>query len=271
MKNKIAIIANRDDVLFLKPFEDLLKSRKDISKVYYTDFFTPGSNKTEYAKQSFKLMSKMFIAHYMVLSVFKFILRYLPISLKYKKNASLVHLCQFYGLELIRVESVNSPMFISQMKEHSINTLLSITSQIYKTEILNIPNLKIYNFHPSLLPNNKGRFPIFWAIMKNERNGLSCHVVNEKIDDGEVINQIKLPRVSEVSEGMNNVFEHFGDFISDSIDIIDGTKEAITGGNYPSFYGATPKDLDVMNYKLNLKQTKPSIPAYFMRAITKQH
>ena len=38
-------------------------------------------------------------------------------------------------------------------------------SSLIKVDILNIPSLGVIGFHPSLLPFNRGRHPIIWALV----------------------------------------------------------------------------------------------------------
>jgi methionyl-tRNA formyltransferase len=47
----------------------------------------------------------------------------------------------------------------------------------------------IINFHPSLLPINKGSDTVSWAILNGTKHGVTAHLVNTKIDDGPIISQ----------------------------------------------------------------------------------
>ncbi len=53
---------------------------------------------------------------------------------------------------------------------------------------------KIFNIHPGELPKYKGRHPIFHSIINGEnRIGITLHEVNERIDEGAIIDIIYLP------------------------------------------------------------------------------
>ncbi|MDD5148085.1 MAG: formyltransferase family protein [Candidatus ainarchaeum sp.] len=53
-----------------------------------------------------------------------------------------------------------------------------------------IKETDIYNLHWSSLPEYKGRHPIYWAIMQNEKKlGISLHRVAAEIDLGEIISK----------------------------------------------------------------------------------
>ena len=46
------------------------------------------------------------------------------------------------------------------------------------------------NFHPSLLPHDRGPYPQVQAILRGERNwGVSCHKISEEFDAGDVLLQ----------------------------------------------------------------------------------
>ena len=47
----------------------------------------------------------------------------------------------------------------------------------------------IINTHPSLLPQHRGSYPIFWTCILRDRAGVSVHIVDEGIDTGPVIYQ----------------------------------------------------------------------------------
>ena len=53
----------------------------------------------------------------------------------------------------------------------------------------------IWNFHPVDLPQYRGRHPIVWAFLNDEKKiGLSVHSINEKIDQGFLIHKYFVKR-----------------------------------------------------------------------------
>lgn len=54
------------------------------------------------------------------------------------------------------------------------------------------------NFHGSLLPKYRGRTPHVWAIINGEKEtGITCHYMTENVDDGDIIDQIKVTILPE--------------------------------------------------------------------------
>jgi methionyl-tRNA formyltransferase len=93
------------------------------------------------------------------------------------------------------------------IKYHIISTKEELLDYINKTEfdvllsngcpfILPINKLKkakYANIHPSYLPDLKGIDPVVGSIKFSRDCGATCHLMNEKIDDGPIISRVKIP------------------------------------------------------------------------------
>ena len=69
-----------------------------------------------------------------------------------------------------------------------------IFSFYYRTlipgDILKIPPVWAFNLHGSLLPRFRGRCPVNWVLIEGEtRTGVTLHVMEEKADTGDIIDQ----------------------------------------------------------------------------------
>jgi methionyl-tRNA formyltransferase len=64
---------------------------------------------------------------------------------------------------------------------------------IIKHPLLSLPRLGFINFHPSLLPYNRGKHYNFWAIVEGTPFGVSLHFVDEGVDSGDVVSQRQIP------------------------------------------------------------------------------
>jgi len=63
---------------------------------------------------------------------------------------------------------------------------------IFPKKVLEIPKYGFINIHPSLLPKYRGSTPIQTAILNgDEYTGVSLFLVNEKIDHGKIISNLK--------------------------------------------------------------------------------
>lgn len=106
---------------------------------------------------------------------------------------------------VIPVWDVNDPRIIGRIKKYKPDLFISIFfNQIFKTDILKIPNLGVVNFHPAYLPTYRGVSPTFWVLANQEKEtGVTLHTIDDtEIDAGRIISQRKikiLPSDSETS------------------------------------------------------------------------
>ena len=71
-------------------------------------------------------------------------------------------------------------------------------SSLLKKEILDITTMGVLGFHPSLLPNNKGRHPIIWAkVLSLNKIGSTFFFMDEYADSGDILSQVEIPILFE--------------------------------------------------------------------------
>lgn len=68
---------------------------------------------------------------------------------------------------------------------------------IIKKPILSLPKIGVINFHPSLLPYNRGKHYNFWTIVEDTPFGVTIHFVDNSIDSGDVIFQKEIEKTWE--------------------------------------------------------------------------
>jgi len=89
----------------------------------------------------------------------------------------------------IKGESVNSSKFYEEIQKLKPDMIICGSwGEKFKRDILEL--LPCVNFHPALLPKNRGANPYFWTIYLNQKvTGLTIHFMNEKFDKGDIILQ----------------------------------------------------------------------------------
>ncbi len=100
----------------------------------------------------------------------------------------------------ILYEKVSKESLINKLKYINKRTLVVSANNIFifPNEIVKNENLFIINFHPALLPKHPGRNAEAWSIYEgDEESGITWHIVNEKIDDGEIIIQKRIRLTKE--------------------------------------------------------------------------
>lgn len=63
--------------------------------------------------------------------------------------------------------------------------------------IIEAPAVGIVNFHPSLLPYNRGKNYNFWTIVEDTPFGVTLHFVDEGIDSGDILFQTPIAKTWE--------------------------------------------------------------------------
>lgn len=67
-------------------------------------------------------------------------------------------------------------------------------SKLIKNKLLSVAPMGILGYHPSLLPKNRGRHPIIWAIALGlNETGSTFFFMDENADSGPILSQEKVP------------------------------------------------------------------------------
>lgn len=64
------------------------------------------------------------------------------------------------------------------------------------------PNAVLVNIHPSHLPELPGKDPVPGALMFERDSGATCHRIDEGIDTGPVVAQVRIPYTADLDAGM---------------------------------------------------------------------
>lgn len=108
-------------------------------------------------------------------------------------------------VELLRIEDCRVKSI-----ENSSATLIICAG--YKTIISKdiLKKKTIINTHPSLLPKYRGLHGLVWAMLNFEKElGFTIHLMNEKIDDGDIIEQYKITYNGETSKEIMDKFDRY--------------------------------------------------------------
>lgn len=69
------------------------------------------------------------------------------------------------------------------------------------SDVLALPALGCLNAHPSLLPDNRGPDPLFWAFQRGDTaTGATIHLMDEGFDSGPIVAQQRIPITLGMSE-----------------------------------------------------------------------
>lgn len=102
---------------------------------------------------------------------------------------------QLKKIDTIYSKNINSQKTLDWFKKKKPDLIFCFGwSEILKKKIINISKYGVIGFHPTNLPENRGRHPIIWSIALGLRSTASTYfkITNEKVDTGPIISQKKI-------------------------------------------------------------------------------
>lgn len=112
-----------------------------------------------------------------------------------RKWLTIKEIIKKYGIPFHETKDVNSPETVDVIKKWKPDLVVSLYfTQILKKEVIEIAKKATLNMHPGILPKYRGLWADFWKLYNREKKaGVTIHHINEKIDQGDIIAQIKYP------------------------------------------------------------------------------
>lgn len=86
---------------------------------------------------------------------------------------------------------------IDQLEGLSYDVLIS-NGCPFILPVADLPSAKYVNIHPSFLPDLRGVDPVIGSILHGRDAGATCHVMDEGIDTGDIIAQVKIPYTEDL-------------------------------------------------------------------------
>ena len=95
------------------------------------------------------------------------------------------------GVPVFFARSPNRPRWVEVARALQPTVVLSVMyRRLLGPALLALPPLGAYNLHPSLLPRLRGRAPVNWALVQEEREtGVTLHRMTAAADAGDIVAQ----------------------------------------------------------------------------------
>ncbi|MDF2447542.1 MAG: methionyl-tRNA formyltransferase [Bacteroidota bacterium] len=108
--------------------------------------------------------------------------------------ADLTPLAEKHNVPIHYTENVNSLDSVSWIKSQNPDVIFCFGwSNLLKAEILNACPMGVVGYHPALLPLNRGRHPIIWALVLGlKETGSTFFFMDKGADSGPILNQKKI-------------------------------------------------------------------------------
>jgi methionyl-tRNA formyltransferase len=98
-----------------------------------------------------------------------------------------------HGIDVLQPEKLKDPVFLKQLADLQADVFVVIAFRMLPEQVWRMPESGTFNLHASLLPAYRGAAPINRAIMNGEKTtGLTTFFIDEKIDEGQIIDQISI-------------------------------------------------------------------------------
>lgn len=107
-------------------------------------------------------------------------------------NADFVRMdeyCAGVGIDCFKVRDINSDESMTLIKDLAPDVIFVFGwSRLIKKPLLDLPPLGCIGTHPALLPRNRGRHPLIWALVEGlEESGLTFFYMDEGADSGDIL------------------------------------------------------------------------------------
>ena len=113
--------------------------------------------------------------------------------LEYRINRNISLLGSLCSKNNLSYGEMNGDIYSLLKDGESYLIISAFNTYIFKSKVINMSNIDIINFHPSLLPKHPGRNAEAWAIYEGDsKTGITWHMVTEAIDQGDIIEQAEI-------------------------------------------------------------------------------
>lgn len=94
-----------------------------------------------------------------------------------------------HNMPLLRVRQISSPENVEWIRAQRPDVVCVFGfSQLLSPELLSVAPLGCLGTHPALLPRNRGRHPIIWALVEGlTETGLTFLYLDEGVDSGDIL------------------------------------------------------------------------------------
>lgn len=151
------------------------------------------------------------------------------------------------GIALHSPDSLGDPEFVQLLSDENVDLLISIACpEIIPEELLEVPAHGCINLHGAPLPRYRGLLPSFWVLANGEEEtAVTVHVMNEKLDDGPIVVQKRVPiepddtlhsliLKSKVSYGAEALAEAVAQFRDGEVELKDNPESEATYYSFPT-------------------------------------
>lgn len=107
------------------------------------------------------------------------------------------------NITIFQPNNLKDAHFLNEISSLNPDLFVVVAFRMLPEILIDIPKLGTINLHSSLLPNYRGAAPINWVIINGEKEtGVTTFFINKKIDEGDIIDFVKVDIREEYSAGI---------------------------------------------------------------------
>jgi len=110
-------------------------------------------------------------------------------------SVDLGRIAREHGIPSFATGDSNSQELVSWVRDLAPDLIVCVGwTRLLKDELLAVPRHGTIGFHASMLPHNRGRAPVNWAIIRgDQRAGNTMMMLNPGVDTGDIVDQRPVP------------------------------------------------------------------------------
>lgn len=131
------------------------------------------------------------------------------------------------NIPVLQPEKLRDETFLNELRALKADMQIVVAFRMLPEVVWDMPPMKTFNLHASLLPNYRGAAPINWAIINGEKkSGVTTFFIEKEIDTGYIIDQKEV----EISDN-TNVGELYDELMHTGSSLILKTVDGIVNGS----------------------------------------
>jgi len=106
--------------------------------------------------------------------------------------ADLKPVCASNSIPYLCTDDINSQASVGWIENINPDIIFCFGwSSLIEKDILDLPPMGVIGYHPTKLPENRGRHPLIWTLVLGlEKSGSTFFFMNENVDDGDILSQV---------------------------------------------------------------------------------
>ncbi len=144
-------------------------------------------------KKTFEVLSTLYFNGIKINHVFA--ANKLKLNIKYSKERVSIKNIEYVHPKIIaqKIKSKytvikhDSKNLVKVLKKEKFDLGIIAGARILKKQVVECFKIGVLNLHPGILPLNRGLDTHKWAILKNWPQGVTAHLIDDKVDAGKII------------------------------------------------------------------------------------